>query len=235
MKDYNATIAFYWSPFIVESNDDDPYVHRPIDRVIGVKSIEKHARNWNDADILVFDSFMWWLDPKMTLMLGSFGSTDAVYKKVEMKLRRYEMALNTWSEWLEININRTKTKLFFMSLSPYHDIGESYEDKQNCYNESEPISKEGYWGVATDRSMMQVAESTIKKLQKRGVKMEYLNITQMSDYRRDAHPSIYRRYFNPITEEQLRNPRDYSDCVHWCLPGVPDLWNQILYSYIINS
>ncbi|KAL3830225.1 hypothetical protein ACJIZ3_019027 [Penstemon smallii] len=211
-NDYNATIAFYWSPFLVESNNDHPYVHRLRDRVIGVKSIEKHARNWNDADILVFDSFMWWLEPKMTLMWGSFGSTDAVYKKVEMKLRRYEMALNTWSEWLEININRTKTKLFFMSLSPYHDIGESYEDKQNCYNESEPISKEGYWGVATDHSMMQVAESTIKKLQTRGVKMEYLNITQMSDYRRDAHPSIYRRYFNPITEEQLRNPRDYSDC-----------------------
>ncbi|KAL9162306.1 hypothetical protein ABFS82_07G081400 [Erythranthe guttata] len=37
-----------------------------------------------------------------------------------MKLRLYEMALNTWSDWLEININRTKTKSFFTSLSPGH-------------------------------------------------------------------------------------------------------------------
>ncbi|PIN04222.1 hypothetical protein CDL12_23239 [Handroanthus impetiginosus] len=153
-----------------------------------------------------------------------------------MKLRRYEMALNTWSDWLEIKIKRTRTKMFFMSLSPYHFQGESWDDPQHCYNESEPIWKENYWGIGTDTEMMHAAESALKNLERRGLKVEYLNITHLSDYRKDAHPSIYRRYSQPPNEDQLAtNPKSYSDCAHWCLPGVPDFWNEILYSYIINS
>ncbi|KAL8039060.1 hypothetical protein ABFS82_10G010900 [Erythranthe guttata] len=231
--EYNATIEFYWSPLLVESNCDDPYSHRIKDRTVRIKSIEKHARHWTDADILIFNSFMWWLEPNMTILWGSFGSSDAIYKRVETNLRLYEMALNTWSEWLEININRTKTKLFFMSLSPYHFQGESLNEG-HCYNVTEPIMKEDYWGISTDIDMMRTAESTIQKLEKRGLKAEYLNITHLSDYRRDAHTSIYRK-FGDLSDDQLSNPKSYSDCVHWCLPGVPDVWNQIFYSYIINS
>ncbi|KAL8039061.1 hypothetical protein ABFS82_10G011000 [Erythranthe guttata] len=232
--EYNATIEFYWSPFLVESNGDSPVFHRVKDRVIRIKSIEKHARHWTDADILIFNSFTWWLQPNMTILWGSFGSSDAIYKRVQMKLRLYEMALNTWSDWLEINVNRTRTKLFFTSLSPSHFHGESWNG-ENCYNVTEPISKQDYWGIETDADMMHIAESTIRKLEKQGLKVEYLNITHLSDYRKDAHPSIYKEFLPPPNEEQLSNPKSYSDCVHWCLPGVPDVWNQIIYDYIIKS
>lgn len=43
-----------------------------------------------------------------------------MYKEVGMGIRQYEIVLNTWSEWLEMNINRSKTKIFFMSPSPFH-------------------------------------------------------------------------------------------------------------------
>lgn len=105
----------------------------------------------------------------------------------------------------------------------------------NCYGETEPILKEGYRGSDTDLGMMQIVESRIQKLKTRGLKVEYMNITQLSDYRKDAHTSIYRLFWVPPTEEQLAHPQNYSDCVHWCLPGVPDVWNIILYSYIMHS
>ncbi|XP_012831784.1 PREDICTED: protein trichome birefringence-like 34 [Erythranthe guttata] len=179
MKEYNATIEFYWSPLLVESNCDNPDSHHVKDRVLRIKSIEKHARHWTDADILIFNSFMWWHNPTMTI------------------------------------------------------FGESLNDG-NCYNVTEPIMKEDYWGIATDVDMMHIAESTIRKLEERGLRVEYLNITHLSDYRKDAHSSIYRQFFH-LSDDQLSNPKSYSDCVHWCLPGVPDVWNQIFYSYIINS
>ncbi|CAH9103283.1 unnamed protein product [Cuscuta europaea] len=236
-KEYNATIDFYWSPLLVESNCDDPADHHVRDRIVRIKAIERHARYWTNADILVFNSFMWWLEPTMTLLWGSFESPNAVYKKVEMKNRRYEMALETWSDWLEFNINRSRTQMFFMSLSPYHKLARDWgmQADQNCYNETQPISRSDYWGSATDKGLMQIAETAIRRLESKGLKVNYLNITQLSDYRKDGHPTIYRKQWLPPTQEQLLDPKSYSDCVHWCLPGVPDVWNQILYSYIIDE
>ncbi|XP_016465800.1 protein trichome birefringence-like 34 [Nicotiana tabacum] len=237
VKEYNATIDFYWSPLLVESNCDDPVKHRVRDRIIRIEAIEKHARHWIDADILIFDSFTWWLESQMTLLWGSFESSDAIYKKVGMKLRRYEMALRTWSDWLEFQIDRKRTRLFFMSLSPPHRNATDWGmgNDQNCYNETEPISRKQYWGSENDVKMMEIAEKAVNGLQKRGVDIQYLNITQLSDYRKDAHPSIYKRNWVALTKEQLLNPRSYADCVHWCLPGVPDVWNQILYANIVDS
>ncbi|XP_016513145.2 protein trichome birefringence-like 34 [Nicotiana tabacum] len=237
VKEYNATIDFYWSPLLVESNCDDPVKHRVRDRIIRIEAIEKHARNWIDADILIFDSFTWWLESQMTLLWGSFESSDAIYKKVGMKLRRYEMALRTWSDWLEFQIDRKRTRLFFMSLSPPHRNATDWGmgNGQNCYNETEPISRKQYWGSENDVKMMEIAEEAVNGLQKRGLDIQYLNITHLSDYRKDAHPSIYKRNWVALTKEELLNPRSYADCVHWCLPGVPDVWNQILFAYIMNS
>lgn len=142
--------------------------------------------------------------------------------------------LSTWANWLEFHIDRSKTQIFFMSLSPTHFWADEWggSDRGNCYNESEPIRKHGQWGRGSDVRMMKVVEETIKLLSEKGVDVRILNITQLSEYRKDGHPSIYRQRWDPLTEAQKSNPSSYSDCLHWCLPGVPDVWNQILTSYI---
>lgn len=81
---------------------------------------------------------------------------------------------------------------------------------------------------------METTEFILEKLEQRGLLVEYLNITQLSGYRKDAHPSIYRAI--NLSLEQLHKDHDINtDCVHWCLPGVPDVWNRILYAYIMKS
>jgi hypothetical protein len=51
-----------------------------------------------------------------------------------------------------------------------------------------------------------------------------LNITTLSQLRKDGHPSIY-------TGHGGHN----NDCSHWCLPGVPDTWNILLYVSLIQN
>ncbi|KAL6574564.1 Protein trichome birefringence-like 34 [Orobanche minor] len=110
--------------------------------------------------------------------------------------------------------------------------GESAE--QNCYGETNLILEEGYTGMGTDPKMMRMVEATIDELQQRGLYVQMMNITQLSECRKEGHPSIYRKQWEPLSEEQISNPLSYSDCIHWCLPGVPDVWNELLYAYIFN-
>ncbi|GAA0139255.1 hypothetical protein LIER_00839 [Lithospermum erythrorhizon] len=234
--EYNASIEFYWSPLLVESNTDDPINHRVEERIAKLDSIEKHAKHWIDAEVLVFDSYIWWLRPKMKVLWGSFGRSDGIYEEME-RLKSYEMALNTWANWLTTHVDRDRTRLFFMSLSPMHRRAEDWgmDANDSCYNETDPIYEENYWGSLSNVSMMGVVESTIQDLNNKGLNIQLLNITQLSEYRKDGHPSIYRKQWVNLTEEQLANPKSYADCGHWCLPGVPDTWNQILFAYMFHS
>lgn len=50
---------------------------------------------------------------------GSFEDGDAVLEEVEM-FEGFEVALKSWSQWLERNLNNTDKRLFFVSLSPTH-------------------------------------------------------------------------------------------------------------------
>ncbi|KAG6735262.1 hypothetical protein POTOM_062193 [Populus tomentosa] len=233
--EYNATIEFYWAPLLVESNSDDPVYHRVDDRTVRVQGIEKHARHWTDADILVFNTYLWWRRAQMTVLWGSFERPDGIYKRVDMP-RVYEMALKTWSDWLEVHVNRTKTQMFFVSMSPTHQKALEWggDGGQNCYNETEPIFKEGYRGEASCPEIMRVVEKTLDDLRTRGLNVQMINITQLSEYRKEGHPSIYRKQWEPLKEEQVSKPSGYADCIHWCLPGVPDVWNELLYASIIN-
>lgn len=106
----------------------------------------------------------------------------------------------------------------------------------NCYEETEPIrcAIQGYRGSGTDPRMTSLVEGVIGNLGKRGLVVEILNITQLSEYRKDAHPSIHKRQWRPLTEEQKADPTKYADCFHWCIPGVPDVWNELLYARLLG-
>lgn len=74
--------------------------------------------------------------------------------------------------------------------------------------------------------MMRVLESVISEMK---TPVVYLNITKMTDYRKEGHPSIFRE------AKSKRRPGMFQDCSHWCLPGVPDSWNQLLYATLLQS
>ena len=65
------------------------------------------------------------------------------------------------------------------------------------------------------------------------IPVSVLNVTQISEYRVDAHTSVYTETGGKLlTDEQKADPLRHADCIHWCLPGVPDTWNQILLAHL---
>lgn len=60
-------------------------------------------------------------------------------------------------------------------------------------------------------------------------KLKILNVTHMTAQRKDGHSSLY--YLGPSVGPA---PIHRQDCSHWCLPGVPDAWNELLYALLLK-
>lgn len=55
------------------------------------------------------------------------------------------------------------------------------------------------------------------------IPINVLHVTSMSASRSDAHVGNWSD--NPSIQ----------DCSHWCLPGVPDIWNEIILSQLFTG
>ncbi|KVH93121.1 PC-Esterase [Cynara cardunculus var. scolymus] len=86
----------------------------------------------------------------------------------------------------------------------------------NCDGQTEPILGFSYPGKKY------AAEQVVKDVLAKMKNPAYLlDITLLTQLRKDGHPS---KYAGGMT-----------DCSHWCLAGVPDTWNQILYTILLKD
>lgn len=58
-----------------------------------------------------------------------------------------------------------------------------------------------------------------------GTRIQFMDVTQMTAPRPDAHPGSVSHV----------DGKGRFDCLHWCLPGVPDAWNDVLYTYLCQG
>ncbi|WCJ20922.1 TRICHOME BIREFRINGENCE-LIKE 22 [Euphorbia peplus] len=81
------------------------------------------------------------------------------------------------------------------------------------------LTSRGEWEL---RSIQVEEIERVKKIQG-GKRFEALDVTRAMVMRRDGHPGSYW---------DNKWMRGYNDCVHWCLPGPIDLWNDMLLALL---
>ncbi|XVE82235.1 hypothetical protein DITRI_Ditri15bG0131600 [Diplodiscus trichospermus] len=215
-RDYKCSIDFIKSPFLVQEwKTGTRRETLRLDMIQGSK--------YRDADIIVFNTGHWWTHQKTGKGKNYFQEGSHVYSKMEVK-EAFTKALRTWAQWVDANIDRKSTRVFFAGYAASHFRKGQWNTCGHCDGETEPIANEK--SLAPYPWMMSVLESVLADMK---TPVFYLNITKMTAYRKDGHPSIYR----PL--EILRSPDMFQDCSHWCLPGVPDYWNELLYATLLIS
>ncbi|XVE85865.1 hypothetical protein DITRI_Ditri17bG0125600 [Diplodiscus trichospermus] len=209
-SDYNISVIFSRNDFLVDTDVGDQN-----ERILKLDSIGNGAVVWKDADVLVFNSWNVWL------YIGQNQSWDVIeegntrHKDMDPWVA-YEKSLNTLAKWVNSTLDTTKTKVFIVGVSADHFNASDWTDSkaENCKSQTRPAAADKYPGAPQPSEA--VLPETLKSLPE---SVHFVNVGPVPEIRKDAHPSI-------------DGSKDDFDCRHWCLPGVPDAWNEVLYPFL---
>ncbi|KAK4786367.1 hypothetical protein SAY86_003056 [Trapa natans] len=206
--DYNVKIMLYQTHFLVD------LVKGSHGRVLKLDSIN-NGDSWRGMDALIFNTWHWWTHTGRTQTWDYMEEGGKYYKDMNRLVAFYK-GLNTWARWVNGNVDPSKTKVFFQGISPTHYEGKDWgQPSRSCLGETQP-----YFGTRYPAGTP-MAWLVVNKVLSRVRKPVYLlDITSLSQYRKDAHPTLYG----------YGGDHSGTDCSHWCLPGLPDTWNQLLYA-----
>ncbi|KAK6775451.1 hypothetical protein RDI58_026452 [Solanum bulbocastanum] len=210
---FNFTVEFYRSVFLVQHTWSSKYGIKRIRSTLTLDKLDDISDEWINADFLIFNSGQWWVPGKL-FGVGCYFQVNSTLR-IGMSIQTaFRTALETWSSWIDTKINPNRTRVFFRTFEPSHW---SNLTQRMCNVTNQPLSE------TNGQESSSFSDAVLEAAHSMKVPVNVLHITPMSAFRKDAHVGLWSD-----------NP-SLSDCSHWCLPGLPDLWNEMVFSYLHDS
>ncbi|XP_027343751.1 protein trichome berefringence-like 7 isoform X1 [Abrus precatorius] len=210
---FNFTIEFFRSVFLVQHGRMPKHAPKRVKSTLLLDKLDDISDHWVDSDILIFNTGHWWVPSKLFDM-GCYFQVGSSLKLGMPIPAAFKIALETWASWVEKEINRNKTRIFFRTFEPSHW---SDQTRRTCNVTQYPTLE------INERDQTLFSDTVLEVVKNVTVPINVLHVTSMSAFRSDAHVGNWSD--NPSIQ----------DCSHWCLPGVPDMWNEIILSQLFTE
>ncbi|CAN6208131.1 unnamed protein product [Urochloa humidicola] len=228
---HDVKVSYYWYPFLVKatgkSEDDairENHVHldTPGDR---------WAADAGTFDAVVLGAAHWLLNGAIyynrSEVIGAHNAPPELnYTGVGYSWPLH-MAYRTSVERLRSD-GRPRT-VVLATFSMLHFEGKPTDDPTAC-TRTEPYKdgeKDNEWVFREVRDIVydEAEVARAKGGEDSQLRIEVLDVSKLASLRPDGHPGLYMRP-NPLANGMPQ--KMYSDCLHFCLPGPVDTFNEIL-------
>ncbi|KAL4310420.1 hypothetical protein GQ457_01G015190 [Hibiscus cannabinus] len=221
--DYNLTVEYYRTPFIVVLGRRPITAPPQVKVIVKVDQLHWRSQQWKGANVIVFNTGHWWNRQKIAKM-GCYFQEGGTVNMTMDTMEGFTRFLKTLMSWITDNLNPQRSHVFIRTHSPIHFMNGTWDDGGVCDTITEP--EKDPKKLKPESWNNQYIGNMTKEMDHGKWKVRLLNITYLTGFRKDGHPSKYR--------EPGTSPVAPQDCSHWCLPGVPDTWNQILYAQLLS-
>lgn len=212
----NTTILFYWSASLCELqplNATDPATHYAMHLDLPATFLRQYLHRFS---VLVLNTGHHWNRGKLeanrwVMYVGGMSANQSFPHIEDAK----NFTVHSIVKWLDSQLlKHPQLKAFFRTLSPRHFINGDWDSGGSC-NNTTPLARGNE--VLREGSSDPVVEGAV-----RGTGIALLDVTALSQLRDEGHISKY----------SVRGTAGVQDCLHWCLPGIPDSWNEILFAQL---
>nr|CAB3499735.1 unnamed protein product [Digitaria exilis] len=236
---YNFTVSNFWAPYLVrhEQIDEDGPAHTGLWNLYLDEPDDVWAAHVAGFDYVVVSASSWFYRPSMLYEAGRLvGCHYCLLPNVTDLTLRYALRMATRAALRALSgaDGRFRGTAMLRTVDPSQYEGGEWNKDGNCvltrpYRRGEKRVQ----GIELDFRDLQLEEFTAAKKAAAAeggkVSMMLMDTTEAMILRADAHPSKFRGW-TPEKHFTLNN-----DCVHWCLPGAIDTWNDMLLHMLSST
>ncbi|PON82469.1 Trichome birefringence-like family [Trema orientale] len=235
---YNLTISVIFSPFLVKATIFEDYNGVSTSEVqLHLDKLDKQWTNlYQKLDYMIISTGKWFLKSSVYYenneVVGCHYCPKRKLKELGFDFA-YRKALRQVMNF--IATSNHKGLILFRTSTPDHFENGEWSSGGTC--KRKVPAKEGEVQLKSVHKILHDIEleefkNVTEKASTNGVNLKLLDVNPLSLLRPDGHPGIYREY-HPFARD--RNAKVQNDCLHWCLPGPIDSWNDVIMEMVVNS
>ncbi|KAK9134847.1 hypothetical protein Syun_014177 [Stephania yunnanensis] len=241
-KSASVTIIRIWSSWLVHKTSEPiSFAPEGVDKLHLDLPDEDFMGFLPSFDVVVISSGHWFTKKSVYILNneivgGQLWWPDKTRPKKIDNIEAFGISVETILTAMATHPNYTGLTIV-RSFSPDHYEGGAWNTGGSCTGKTKPALLEremvenGFTNIMHEKQVMGFNRA-VKKATNRP-RLKLMDITKAFGYRHDGHPGPYRSLDpNKRTERGPNGQPPPQDCLHWCMPGPVDTWNELVLEII---